>query len=238
MDLNVVDNVLAALQSYSIGQFLITLLSNESFASSSLRQLFVHEWPELLRTLATTPALKNSTVAVAKDLYTSILTDEITLLANKESGWHISARHARSEQLARFSVEGMSQRLQLQAPLLWDMLGLLLESDPSRSRRRTRFFESMKHPGADGSTSLGLDSQWDEEDEYWWGIEMEFAHDEEVDISRPEQTNVEPLRKKQRKALDRRAGLLRIVRCYFKSNASIRTDLPIASRGDNFDTHA
>ncbi|KAF9493446.1 hypothetical protein BDN71DRAFT_1394940 [Pleurotus eryngii] len=53
------------------------------------------------------------------------LATEITLLANKASGWHFSAVHASAEQFENFSMVDMACCLETKAPLVWDVIGHL-----------------------------------------------------------------------------------------------------------------
>jgi hypothetical protein len=64
--------------------------------------------------------------------------DEVVGLVSKKNGWHFSAQHTSAELLQAFSLEDMAQRLMAQAPLLWDLLGNLLQADPLCERCRTR----------------------------------------------------------------------------------------------------
>src|SRR5882762_3512615 len=67
----------------------------------------------------------------------------------------------------------MVWELMAQAPLLWDLLGTLLNADPHRERRRMQVQVSptstqvCKQANAPANVILGNDLDWDDEDEYW-----------------------------------------------------------------------
>lgn len=231
MDYSIVNDVLAALQGHSIGEFLITLLSNSSYLDCPLRILFLGEWPDLLQTLADLPTLRQSTAAFSKHAHTRCLVSEVASLANKESGWHFSAMHARAEQIESFSMEDMARKLRFQAPGIWDLLGSLLDSDPSRTRRRKQHMDPQAGRANGGAAPRSQGDafpeeqaeagRWDEEDEYWAQVEQDLWDEDgardENDLRETEamgqqgaSASARPA-KRARLAAGRRTALLQIV---------------------------
>ncbi|KAJ7750539.1 hypothetical protein B0H16DRAFT_1842618 [Mycena metata] len=50
-------------------------------------------------------------------------------LAEKDNGWHFSARNTSAAQLQNFRIEDMAKNMKSLAPELWDLLGLLLSAN-------------------------------------------------------------------------------------------------------------
>lgn len=90
MDTNVVDNVLASLNSYTLAQVIMELLYNSRYQDSPHRQTFVAQWPLLLEHLAHHPLLQHFTETFVRTSITNQLTSEVAHLAEKESGWPAS----------------------------------------------------------------------------------------------------------------------------------------------------
>ena len=180
MDFSIVDTVLAL---HSILELLITFLFNSRYSDSPQLKSFFEQWPTLLTLIGTHPILRPLTEQSMLRSFSTTLTTEVKHLAKKESGWHVSARHAHADQLEHFSLNDMSSRMQEQAPILSALLGALLNSDPQRFTRQAQFSESLE--SEDAHCDLGVDSarspgtNWDEEDEYWWGADLDMfkGHD-------------------------------------------------------------
>ncbi|KAF9488890.1 hypothetical protein BDN71DRAFT_1533419, partial [Pleurotus eryngii] len=131
------------------------------------------------------------------------LATEIALLANKASGWHFSTVHVSAEQFENFSMVDMARRLETEAPLVWDVIGHLLESDSLRAARRSHY----KNTTTTSTTSSSSEtSPWSEEDEYWAQLDDDLAGPP------AEGATDEPPSKCQRRAADRNVTLLQI-RC-------------------------
>src|SRR5882762_3018526 len=64
--------------------------------------------------------------------------NEVLCLVSKKNGWHFSAQHTSAEQLEAFSLKDMAWELMAQVPLLWDLLGTLLNADPCHEQHRTQ----------------------------------------------------------------------------------------------------
>ena len=54
-----------------------------------------------------------------------------------------------------FNIEDMAQRLEMQAPLLWSLVGYLLSSDPSFNKQKAKYSNITEHNG---------DVLWEKED--------------------------------------------------------------------------
>ena len=160
MNHSIANDVLSALNGHSIKDFIIFFSSDSKYLDCASRIEFLAEWPVILDTFANDPMLCGTTVEFSAGLFSRSLTAEITELVNKHSGWHFSARNACAEQIEGFDIEDMALRLEIQAPLLWSLIGHLLFSDPSRDKRRAEY--SM----GENITEHNGDVPWDKEDEY------------------------------------------------------------------------
>lgn len=179
MDVNIVDNVLALLHHYSLGAFLMEFLFNSRYDNSPHRQIFASQWPSLLDHLAHHPLLQKDTGQFVSASMTHRLTSEVTQLVDKESGWHFSAKNASSDQLEKFTINGMANRMQDQAPVLSSLLDCLLDS----RRNRASYHEGKPEENiADelGRTA-GSSVELDEEEEYWLGDEVDIEGLQEED---------------------------------------------------------
>lgn len=194
---DVVRAVLTALGGHSIVSVLGALLIDSHFADCATRATFIDEWESFLHFSRECSLLSTGTTNFCSQVYTKLLTGEIASLANKESGWHFSARNAKADQIEAFSLKAMASTLEHKAPLSWNLLGSLLQSDPARLRRRLKTLGLNPHP----TTADGL---WDDEDEYWESSGI-------VGDELGPQTEKERPSKRKRRAGDRYVALLRIV---------------------------
>ncbi|KAI0090786.1 hypothetical protein BDY19DRAFT_1035348 [Irpex rosettiformis] len=228
MDLNVLDNVLASLHSYSLAEALMELLVNSRYENSPHRQVFIAQWPLLLRNLVHHPLLRHSTEHFAFASVTNKLTSEVSCLVDKESGWHISARNAHADQLKNFDIDTMSSRMQEQAPTLSALLGVLLDGSYVRTPGRVQYAESKKTSDDPSVTAAGLES--DEEDEYWLetSTEMEELGDNPGGVggsnSSNARTRAEQLKKRHAMAMKRKVALLAIRRVVIMSIIAFSTN--------------
>lgn len=196
---DIVKTVLTALGGHSLVSVLGTLLTDSHFADCPTRAIFLHEWSSFLHFAHECSLLSTDTMEFCSQVYTQAIASEIANLANKESGWHFSAKHAKAEQVEAFSLARMSSTLEAKAPLSWNLFGTLLQSDTSRLRRR------LKALGIHSSnTQASSESIWDDEDEYWESVDI-------LDEGMEEQTGRDRPTKRRRRASDRYAALLRIV---------------------------
>jgi len=139
--------------------------------------------------------------------------NEALHLVSKKNGWHFSARRTSAEQLEAFSLEDMARELMAQAPLLWDLLGTLLNADPLRERHRTQVQvvptsnQHCKQADAPANVVSGNGPEWDDEDEYWARI------DDNIPLQNsPEANEIMDGSKRQRRAAQSRSALIQIVR--------------------------
>ncbi|KAI0085494.1 hypothetical protein BDY19DRAFT_996633 [Irpex rosettiformis] len=170
MDSSTVDSVLASLHQYSLSQVLLEVLVNSRYEHSLHRQMLIAQWPLLLNSLASHPPLQDATERFAFGLVTGKLKREVVRLAEKDSGWHVSAKNARADQLESFTIDDMGCRMKELAPNLAMLLDFLLDSDPSRALRQERFMEAKAH-AEHGSSDI----EWDDEDEYWWEADLDMS---------------------------------------------------------------
>lgn len=149
MDLRTVDSVLALLNENSVAQFLYTLLSNSRYDGTHAKQEFLAQWPALLDLLAIHPLLQTQTESFAVALVTSKLKTEVATVAEKESGWHFSAKNVHVDQLDSFTMDDMARKVHARAPTLSTLVAALLDSDPERTARQARFSEEKARRAED-----------------------------------------------------------------------------------------
>lgn len=165
MDLRTVDSVLALLDKHSVAQFLYTFLSNSRYDGHCAKQEFLTQWPALLELLASHPLLQLRTENFAVALVTGKLKSEVATIAEKESGWHFSAKNVHADQLDSFTMDDMACKIHVRAPTLSTLIAALLDSDPERTARQARFSEK-KARRAEDPDAAAVDVDWSEEDEY------------------------------------------------------------------------
>lgn len=207
--------IINALGDFSVGDFVIHLLSDPGLSGSPVRLSFIQQWPELQEWALSTDPLARATDNFITTTITQKLTAETAHLANKESGWHFSARNASAEKVHAFSIQGMADQLERQAPLLWGLLGELLQSDPALARRRSQYWEpQVQEP-------VQVTEEWDDEAEYW----AEDAFTESLVEEEPtEGAQGGRPTKRQRRAAERIQSLYRIVSFSFLMSVLYRTD--------------
>ncbi|KAK7684220.1 hypothetical protein QCA50_012544 [Cerrena zonata] len=77
---------------------------------------FLGEWPEFLLFAQDHPVLSVETTKLCAHTHTEMLPARIASLANKETGWHFSAKNGKAEQIEAFSVSEMAHMLKVKAP--------------------------------------------------------------------------------------------------------------------------
>ncbi|KAI0690905.1 hypothetical protein BC835DRAFT_1417489 [Cytidiella melzeri] len=169
------------------------------------------------------PPLWVSTTEFARGLVTRKLTSEVSQLAEKESGWHVSAINARAEQFDDFAINGMSRRMQEQAPILSTLLRALLNSDQPRIQCQWQFSEEQVWSAVDLNAEKE-DVTWGKEDEYRWDADLNmlgpdmdnkvFQQDAKNSTSGgvhlDAERKAEQLRKRCRRAAEHRDAVLQI----------------------------
>jgi len=206
-------DVLAALNDASIYDFLSSLLASPALASHPSVQNFNSDLPDILQMLGSHSSLSTSVTDACHRYMIHKYANEALGLVSKKNGWHFSARRASTEQLEAFSLEDMARELMAQAPLLWDLLGTLLNADPHRERRRTwvqvspSSTQHCEQADTPANVILGNDLDWDDEDEYWAQI------DDKIPLpNTPEANKITDGSKRQRRATQSRSALIQIVR--------------------------
>ena len=208
------DSALASLRLQSLAEILAELLFNSRYENSTHRRKFIEEWPALLETISHHPSLQRNTEDFGFTSVTTRLVTEVSHLAEKESGWHISARKVHADQLVDFTFDGMASRTQEQAPILSALLDVLLDGN----RSRTSIQDSLPEAAPVGG---GLDP--DEED-YW--LDGDLGQEElqssgqdggdfggsSCETAESSSARAERLKKRQVMARNRRVALLAIVR--------------------------
>ncbi|KAK7683367.1 hypothetical protein QCA50_013629 [Cerrena zonata] len=191
--------------------------------------LFIQDWRSFLTYTRSLASLSEATSAFALDLVTFQLQDEVKSVANKQAGWHFSACNASIEQVEAFSITDMAIALERQAPTLWCLLGSLLESDPSRARRRARFRDTPSaNVRTDGGSGTREDS-WDDEDEYWELVGEDLVEAVGQDINAAE--DPKPSKRQRRAGVRNRAlnPIRRVVIMSILMNSTNQRCNPLAS---------
>src|SRR5882762_1941837 len=174
-------DVLAALKDASIYDFLSSLLSSPTLTSHPSVQKFNLDLPDILEMLGSHPTMSTSVTQACHKHMMQKYTNEVLCLVSKKNGWHFSAWHTSAEQLEAFSLEAMARELMAQVPLLWDLLGTLLNADLDHERHCMQVevsLTSTQHceqgdPPAD--VIPGNDPDQDDEDEYWVHIDNDIT---------------------------------------------------------------
>ncbi|KAI0267690.1 hypothetical protein BC834DRAFT_1040462 [Gloeopeniophorella convolvens] len=196
--------ILALFDSFAPSDFINSLLTSR--AHSVAATAFISSLPSLLSVLqghASTKDIIKTLIIQAAEEYCR---QEVCTLTTKTSGWQFGARVASAEQLLNFSMRSMADEFSKQAPTIWGLLGTLLNADPSRESRRTQALMTGLVQVPDTIGDL-----WDEDDEY-------FAQLEENEVATPGECADQDDRagngvsKRQRRAIERRAVLIRVKR--------------------------
>jgi len=194
-------SVLTALENASIFEFLRSLLNSPSFANHPTMLRFKSDLSSILKLLYDCPRTSTSFVDTSHKLMLKKYADEIISLVSKENGWHFSVHHTSAEQLQAFSLEDMALRLMAQAPLLWDLLGNILQANPLRERHHTK------------DAALTQEAADDDDEEYWARFDNSDSEDigpQNMQEGASAETQKRP--KKHRRATEHRIALLQIVR--------------------------
>lgn len=216
------NSVLALLNENSIAQFLYTFLTNSQYDGTRAKQEFLTQWPALLDLLAIHPLLQTKTESFAVALVTRNLKTEVATIAEKESGWHFSAKNVHVDQLDSFTMDDMARKIHARAPTLSTLVAALLDSDPERTARQARFSEEKARRAEDPNAAV-VDVDWSEEDEYWWAADLDADNgdttvdgdkegvSEDSEESGSGDFKAERLKKRRRRAEESRVRLLSIV---------------------------
>ena len=206
-------NVLTALKDASIYDLLSSLLASPALTSHPSVQKLKSDLPAILQMLGSHPTMGTSLTDACHNFMVQKYTNEALSLVSKKNGWHFSAQHTSAEQLETFSLKDMVWELMAQAPLLWDLLGTLLNADPHRERRRMQVQVSLtstqvcKQANAPANVISGNDLDWDDEDEYWAQI------DDNITLQNsPESNKITDGLKRQHRAARSHSALIQIVR--------------------------
>ena len=212
LDRNNLLDILTALKNASIYDFLSSLLASPALTSHPNVQKLISDLPDILQMLGGHPTMSKSVTDACHKYMMHEYANEACCLVSKKNGWHFSAQHTSAEQLEAFSLKDMAQQLMAQAPLLWELVGTLLNADPSRERHctwvqvspaNTQDCEQADIP-ANLTSTHNLD--WDDEDEYWGQI-----NDNIPLKNSPEPNEIVDSLKRQRRAAQSRLALIQIV---------------------------
>ena len=193
-------SVLSALENASIFEFLSSLLNSPGFANHPTVLRFESDISSIIKLLYESPGTSSSIVDTCHKLMSKRYADEIICLISMENSWHFSAHHTMAEQLQAFSLEDMALWLMAQAPLLWDLLGIILQANPLHERCHTTDIALTPEAPDDGN------------EEYW----AQFDNSDSEDIG-PQNTQegasaeTQNHPKKHRRATQHRIALLQIV---------------------------
>ena len=127
---NILLDILATFKDASIYDFLSSMLASPPLSGHPSVQKLKSDLPDILQELGSHPAMGTSVTEACYKYMMDKYTNEALGLVSKKNGWHFSAQHTSAEQLEAFSLEDMAWQLAAQAPLLWELLGTLLNADP------------------------------------------------------------------------------------------------------------
>jgi hypothetical protein len=135
-----VDAILEAfdLVGISLSEFLVELLINPQYTTHENTINLRSCSPTIIKLIAEHPeasAAAGGALKWASDIIKRRCALEIQELSAKKSGYHFSVLHASVEQLEEFDIEVLGGGMQQHAPLLWDMLNILLAVRRSSNRR-------------------------------------------------------------------------------------------------------
>ena len=127
--------ILAALDrgnSSTLFELVLQTLRSQDPAHQRHRASLLSQIPEVLDALSeqSSEALAAGAMRVATATYQF----ELMTLIHPQHGFHFAATSASLGQLEDFSIARMGRKIQEVAPNLWQLLGDLLDADPSRMR--------------------------------------------------------------------------------------------------------
>ncbi|KAJ7210347.1 hypothetical protein GGX14DRAFT_625297 [Mycena pura] len=122
---------LAALKSHglTISHFVVSVLQHSSFTEHPAVKELLTDCPDILDALLNHPKGSKSTVSWATRVMKTRYAAAIRELADQKNGWHFVAAHLKADQLEAFRIEHMARDIQLLAPELWELIGLMLSAD-------------------------------------------------------------------------------------------------------------
>ena len=209
---NILHDILTALNKATIYDLLSSLLASPALTSHLTVQRLKTDLPDILNMLGSHSTLSTPVTEACHNYMVQKYGNEALHLVSKKNGWHFSAWHTSAEQLEAFSLKDMVRELMAQVPLLWDLLGNLLNADPHRERRRTTVqtsptgYQHCKQSDRPADVIPGNEPEWDDEDEYWAQIEDNIPLQ-----TSPEANEIMDGTKRQRWAAQSRSSLIQIV---------------------------
>ncbi|KAJ7218441.1 hypothetical protein GGX14DRAFT_356865 [Mycena pura] len=116
-------------QHLQISHFVVSILRHTSFTEHpTVLDLLTHS-DDILNALLAHPQSAQSTLSWANNSMKNKYAASIRELSQKKSGWHFDALHAKAAQLESFRIEDIGREIQILAPELWDLVGLMLSAD-------------------------------------------------------------------------------------------------------------
>jgi hypothetical protein len=195
MEHQVLKNILTILDQHhssTLYDLLVQTLRSSDPVHERHRQSLLAQIPDVLDLLSERSGglLETSAIRVAAATYQS----EVQELIAPNTGFHFKGTGACLAQLESFSIARMGITIQKIAPNLWNLLGILLDANPSRRRAAPDgpdgVDEDVEMELADIATAIwgndeGSDESGDEDDERYDNQEdTEHIVEEEMDNSR------------------------------------------------------
>lgn len=112
----------------TISDFIFHILTSSSSSERFLQNNLLAYADAIAEGLMKHPDRKQGNTRWATEFVKSKYGDEIRDLVQRNNGWHFSASTATATQLQEFRIEDMAEKMQLIAPQLWDLVGLLLSA--------------------------------------------------------------------------------------------------------------
>lgn len=100
---------------------------------------------DILAALYQNPATHTLTEAWARDTVTQACREELIGLTHPKAGLHFRAATATEEQLESFQLAEIAEQLRTSAPILYGLLGVLLDADAERLAARRRRDRARRH---------------------------------------------------------------------------------------------
>ncbi|KAG6849308.1 hypothetical protein H0H93_009576 [Arthromyces matolae] len=175
-------NILATLHSYSatVSDFIITLLQDADFADSTTIEEMGRRIDEILDAMRHNPVTKPNLMKWASNEIQKTYALEILTLAKKSMGLQFGARTATVEKLEALSIDFIAEEMKKISPELWELVGVLLQADPDRNKRRTqarvRYAKkkgSKANTDAEGDVEMNdaSEAEADTEEKLWEDLE-------------------------------------------------------------------
>ncbi|KAJ3764511.1 hypothetical protein FB446DRAFT_801276 [Lentinula raphanica] len=135
---SVTHNILSQLQqcSATAADFIVSILCNTEFLQE--QNLISTRVDTILNALHQNKHTNAATHAWAHHKMMDTYATQLLVLVYQSNDGRASASKATAERLESFDIQGISEEMKCLAPELWEVLGVLLDADPSLTQYRDR----------------------------------------------------------------------------------------------------